>query len=44
MVARCLSRCDEDGIQGNVAVLRVLSDTRPVQTQGPVWQIDGKTV
>jgi hypothetical protein len=44
MVARCLSRCDEDGMRGTVRVLRVLSGSRPVGTQGPVWQIDGLTV
>jgi hypothetical protein len=44
MVARCLSRCDEDGMRGTVRVLRVLSGSRPVGTQGPVWQIDGVTV
>jgi hypothetical protein len=44
MVSRCLSRCDEDGIRGSVRVLRALSATRPVQTQGPVWQLDGRTV
>jgi hypothetical protein len=44
MVARCLARCDEDGIRGSVRILRVLSDTRPVATQGPVWQLDGRTV
>jgi len=44
MVARCLSRCDEDGMRGTVHVLRVLSGSRPVGTQGPVWQIDGVTV
>jgi hypothetical protein len=44
MVARCLSRCDEDGMRGAVRVLRVLSGSRPVGTQGPVWQIDGLTV
>jgi len=44
MVARCLSRCDEDGMHGAVRVLRVLSGSRPVGTQGPVWQIDGLTV
>lgn len=44
MVARCLARCDEDGIRGTVRVLRALSDTRPVYTQGPVWQLDGQTV
>ncbi len=44
MVRRCLERCDEDGIRGTVRVLRVLSDTRPVQTQGPVWYVGGKVV
>ena len=44
MVARCLARCDEDGIRGTVRILRALSDTRPVATQGPVWQLDGHTV
>jgi hypothetical protein len=44
MVARCLSRCDEDAMRGVVRVLRVLSGSRPVGTQGPVWQIDGLTV
>ena len=44
MVARCFSRCDEDGMRGTVRVLRVLSGSRPVGTQGPVWQIDGITV
>jgi len=24
--------------------LRALSATRPVQTQGPVWQLEGNTV
>jgi hypothetical protein len=44
MVRRCLERCDEHQITGSVQVLRVLSDTQPVQTQGPVWQIEGQTV
>jgi len=44
MVARCLTRCDDDGIRGTVCVLRALSDTHPVSTQGPVWQLGGKTV
>jgi hypothetical protein len=44
MVARCLSRCDDDAMRGVVRVLRVLSGSRPVGTQGPVWQIDGVTV
>jgi hypothetical protein len=44
MVRRCLERCDAERMVGRVHVLRVLSDSRPVQTQGPVWQIAGRTV
>ena len=42
LVRRCLERLDETGIPGTVRVLRVLSDTQPVQTQGPVWYVGGK--
>jgi hypothetical protein len=44
MAARCLTRCDEDGITGRVEILRALSDTYPVGTQGPVWYVGGRTV
>ena len=44
MAARCLERCDEQGITGSVAILRVLSDTYPVATQGPVWYVGGRSV
>lgn len=44
MVHRCLERCDNEGIKGTVRILRVLSDTQPAGTQGPIWQIDGRTV
>jgi hypothetical protein len=44
MVHRCFERCDEEGIRGSVKVLRALSDTRPVGTQGPVWLVGGQTV
>jgi hypothetical protein len=44
MVRRCLARLDEAGIPGEVRVLRALSDTHPVGTQGPVWQVGGKMV
>ena len=44
MARRCLARLDERGIAGEVRVLRVLSDTRPAGTQGPVWYLDGKVV
>jgi hypothetical protein len=44
MVRRCLARLDEARIPGEVRVLRALSDTHPVGTQGPVWYIGGKAV
>jgi hypothetical protein len=44
MARRCLERCDAEGITGSVGVLRVLSDTHHVGTQGPVWQMRGQTV
>lgn len=43
MVRRCLQRCDRESIRGELRLLRVLSGTRPVGTQGPVWQIRGRT-
>lgn len=42
MVRRCFERCDAESLQGSVSVLRALSDTRPVATQGPVWLADGR--
>jgi hypothetical protein len=44
MAERCLARCDEHGITGTVEILRVLSDTYPVATQGPVWYVGGRSV
>ncbi|MBA3346970.1 MAG: hypothetical protein H0T13_00240 [Actinobacteria bacterium] len=44
MVRRCLERVDDDGIRGRVTILRALSDTHNVATQGPVWTIEGRTV
>jgi hypothetical protein len=44
MAARCLERCDEDGMTGEVEILRALSDTSPVATQGPVWLVGGRSV
>jgi hypothetical protein len=43
-VRRCLERADSDRIPGDVRVVRALSDTQPVATQGPVWYIEGKAV
>ena len=44
VVRRCLQRLDGDGITGQLVILRVLSDTDPVATQGPVWYVEGKAV
>jgi hypothetical protein len=44
MVRRCLERMDEEGIEARLRILRVLSDTDPVATQGPVWYVEGKAV
>ena len=44
MAARCLERCDEEGITGDVEIIYVLSDTHPVGTQGPVWLLGGRTI
>jgi hypothetical protein len=43
-VRRGLERLDEAGIDGTVRILRALSDTRPVATQGPVWYVGGRAV
>lgn len=44
MARRCLERLDAEGITGTVRVLRSLSDTRPVATQGPVWYVGGRVL
>jgi hypothetical protein len=44
MARRCFERLDAEGIAGVARVLRVLSDTDKVYTQGPVWLVGGKTL
>jgi hypothetical protein len=44
MTRRCLERVDTAGITGQVRILRVLSDTGHVATQGPVWYVAGRAV
>ncbi|MBD0349045.1 MAG: hypothetical protein ICV59_07825 [Thermoleophilia bacterium] len=44
MVRRCLERLDGEGITGRLRILRALSDTQPVDTQGPVWYVGGRAV
>ena len=35
---------DEQGVPVTVEILRALSETEHVHTQGPVWYVDGKVV
>ena len=44
MARRCFERLDEEGLHGELQILRVLSDTDNVATQGPVWYVGGKAV
>jgi hypothetical protein len=44
MTRRCFERLDNEGIVGTASVVRVLSDTDNVDTQGPVWLVGGKTL
>lgn len=44
MVRRCLERLDEDGIRAEIRILRVLSASKHVATQGPVWYVGGRAV
>jgi hypothetical protein len=44
MTHRCLERLDAEDISATVTILRALSDTDNVGTQGPVWRVGGKAV
>jgi hypothetical protein len=44
MTRRCFERLDEEGIRGSVSVLRVLSDTEPVASQGSSWIVGGRVL
>ena len=44
MTRRCLERVDAEELRGELRILRVLSDTQPVATQGPVWYVEGRSV
>lgn len=44
MARRCFERLDAEGIKAEIAVLRVVSDTDNVATQGPVWYVGGKVL
>ena len=44
MTRRCLERLDSERITGGVEILRALSETDHVATQGPVWYVGGRAV
>ena len=44
MARRCFERLDAEGMTGRLTVLRVLSGTHLVSTQGPVWLVGGRSV
>ncbi len=44
MTRRCLARCDDERLAGRFRILRALSNTDHVDTQGPVWYVGGRSV
>ncbi len=44
MAGRCFARCDEEAITGRVSILRTLSETDLIGTQGPAWRVGGKVL
>jgi hypothetical protein len=44
MARRCFEQLDAEGIGGRVSVLRSLSGTNNVATQGAVWYVGGKVL
>jgi hypothetical protein len=44
MARRCFERLDAEEIGGGVTVLRAVSETDHVGTQGAVWYVDGKVL
>jgi hypothetical protein len=44
MARRCMQRLDGERITGRVRLLRSLSATSHVATQGPVWRLGGRSV
>ena len=44
MARRCFERCDAEGLTGRASVLRALSETDNVATQGAVWYVGGRVL
>jgi hypothetical protein len=44
MTRRCLERLDQARIPGRLHLLQMLAEKRPVETQGPVWRLGGRSL
>jgi hypothetical protein len=44
LVKHCLELLDEARIAGRLRLLEALSERRPVDTQGPVWRLEGRSL
>ena len=44
MARRCFERLDRERITGRISLVQVVSEARPVATQGPVFRIGGQSV
>jgi hypothetical protein len=44
MARRCFERLDGERITGRISLVQVVSEARPVATQGPVFRIGGRSV
>jgi len=44
MARRCFERAGAESITGTIRVLRVISHSSHVSTQGPVWRVGGRSV
>jgi hypothetical protein len=44
MARRCFERLDRERITGRISLVQVVSEARPVATQGPVFRIGGRSV
>ena len=44
MARRCFERLDAEGLPGRVEVLRLLSQTDNIGTQGATWLVGGKVL
>lgn len=44
MVRSCFERLDEARVPGRLRLLQLLTERRPVETQGPVWRLGGHSL